>query len=547
MDASQIAALQASQASSSSQQVTQKPEQTLGSSSTLMMDLAIPEARLGGDQRTGDEQAGSGDSPRNVHGLAWTLVVVATISTMFLFGLDQTITADVQPAIISRFNEIEKLPPAPAAQDSMTILSTSTTAKERPLYMSIPGLAWGSSTVLGPVIGGAFTISSAGWRWGFYINLFIGAACLPVYIFLVPSKDPRPELPWKSLQRIRSVDVVGFILLLGIFVSLLMGINFGGLIYPWDSGSVIALFVVAGVLVVIFVIQQTWILGTTLEARSFPLQFLVSAIQANQVMVGKANVWQRNPTMMVNFFNQTASATSCFLPIYFIPLYFQFVRGDSALEAAVRLLPYMAFLVTTVIVEGFIMSNLHSGKFMPWFYLGGALVLVGSALMYTVDAATSNARIYGYSILLGSGTGAYLQMPFAVAQAQVSNALVPMAVAFTAFAQLAAPAITLSIANSIFLNEASRGLLAIIPGASPNMVRELLSRAGNDHLASLGPIIHGQVLGAIVGAMSKIYILVIVSGALTLVLTVVLTLRGLRRKTIAGAATEKELTNDNSA
>ena len=53
----------------------------------------------------------------------------------------------------------------------MTLLSTSTTDQERALYMSIPGLAWGSSTVLGPVVGGAFTDSSAGWRWGFYINL----------------------------------------------------------------------------------------------------------------------------------------------------------------------------------------------------------------------------------------------------------------------------------------------------------------------------------------------------------------------------------------
>ena len=172
----------------------------------------------------------------------------------------------------------------------MTILSTSTTAKERPLYMSIPGLAWGSSTVLGPVIGGAFTVSPAGWRWGFWINLCIGAACLPVFLLLVPSKDPRPELPWKSLQPIRSVDVVGFTLLLGIFVSLLMGINFGGSVYPWSSGNIIALFVVVGVLVIVFVIQQTWVLGTTLEARSFPLQFLVSASQAKQIAVDRANV-----------------------------------------------------------------------------------------------------------------------------------------------------------------------------------------------------------------------------------------------------------------
>ncbi|KAL9599302.1 MAG: hypothetical protein Q9219_003929 [cf. Caloplaca sp. 3 TL-2023] len=405
----------------------------------------------------------------------------------------------------------------------MTILSTSTTARERPLYMSTPGIAWGSSTVLGPVIGGAFTISPVGWRWGFWINLCIGAACLPVYIFLVPSKDPQSHLPWKSLQRARSIDMVGFVLLIAVFVSLLMGINFGGLIYAWKSGSIIALFIVAGALMVVLVIQQTWVLGTTLEARSFPLQFL------------------RNPTMMVNFFNQTASATSCFLPIYFIPLYFQFVRGDSALEAAVRLLPYMAFLVATVVGEGFIMSNLHHGRFMPWFYIGGALVLVGGTLMYTVDVATSNARIYGYSILLGTGTGAYLQLPFAVAQAQVSPALVSIAIGFTAFAQLAAPAITLSIANSVFLNEASKSLHEVVPSASPGMIRELLSGAGNYQSASLGPVVREQVLGAIVGAMSKIYILVIVSGVLTLVLTASLGLFDLRRSTKIKAASEKEM------
>ena len=251
---------------------------------------------------------------------------------------------------------------------------------------------------------------------------------------------------------------------------------------------------------------------------------------------------------MVNFFNQTASATATFLPIYFIPLYFQFVRGDSALEAAVRLLPYMAFLVATVILEGYIMSNVYRDRFMPWFYLGGALVLVGSALMYTVTADTSNARIYGYSILLGTGTGAYLQMPFAVAQAQVSPTLVPMAVAFTAFAQLAGPAITLSMANSIFLNEASNNLLAIhIPGESPDMIRELLFGAGSERLASLSPMIHRQVLRAIVRAMSKIYIIVIVSGALTLVLTVLLTFYYLRRKPRAGESAEKESSHGSSA
>lgn len=110
MDASQTPAPQAGEASPSSPQVTQKTEQALGSSSTWVADLVIPGSGLESNQISGDEQPNSEESPRNVHGFAWTLVVVATISTMFLFGLDQTITADVQPAIIKQFNEVDKLP-----------------------------------------------------------------------------------------------------------------------------------------------------------------------------------------------------------------------------------------------------------------------------------------------------------------------------------------------------------------------------------------------------------------------------------------------------
>ena len=48
--------------------------------------------------------------PRDVSGIAWTLVVLGILSSTFLFALDNTIVADVQPAIIARFNSISKLP-----------------------------------------------------------------------------------------------------------------------------------------------------------------------------------------------------------------------------------------------------------------------------------------------------------------------------------------------------------------------------------------------------------------------------------------------------
>ncbi len=49
-------------------------------------------------------------SPRKVHGIKWAFVVSSVLASTFLFALDNTIVADVQPAIVERFGEVNKLP-----------------------------------------------------------------------------------------------------------------------------------------------------------------------------------------------------------------------------------------------------------------------------------------------------------------------------------------------------------------------------------------------------------------------------------------------------
>lgn len=230
--------------------------------------------------------------------------------------------------------------------------------------------------------------------------------------------------------------------------------------------------------------------------------------------------------MVVNFFNETCSATACFLSIYFVPVYFQFIRGDTALMAGVRLLPYMAFLIVTNIMSGYIMSNIFPGRYFPFFYIGGALILIGGTLMYTVDETTSTASIYGYNILLGIGTGAYLQIPFAVAQIQVPNPeLVSVAVGFVAFAQLAAPAVTLSMANTIFLNRAIDALRQILPDASHVTLQNIISGVGQEYLDQLPSSTRQEIMHVIAMSISRIYILLIAAGGLTLVLTAILNIK----------------------
>ena len=48
--------------------------------------------------------------PRDVHGIQWAFAVASILISTFLFALDNTIVADVQPAIVERFGDVSKLP-----------------------------------------------------------------------------------------------------------------------------------------------------------------------------------------------------------------------------------------------------------------------------------------------------------------------------------------------------------------------------------------------------------------------------------------------------
>lgn len=142
--------------------------------------------------------------------------------------------------------------------------------------------------------------------------------------------------------------------------------------------------------------------------------------------------------------------------------------------------------------------------------------------MFTVNEYTPSANVYGYMILIGTGTGAYIQMPFNACQECVSPSQIPAAVGLITWAQLAAPAITLSIANSVFLNRARHALEQILPIEVRSQALHIVSGAGKGILNRLDAATRISVVHAIVRSLAKSYILIMTSGALTLVLSAVL-------------------------
>jgi MFS family permease len=101
------------------------------------------------------------------------------------------------------------------------------------------------------VLGGAFT-QFLSWRWIFWINLPVTGAAFILLLMFLDVHNPKT----KFADGIRAVDWVGSITIVGIMVMVLLGLNFGGTVYPWGSPKVICLVVVGALMLVIFVVNE---------------------------------------------------------------------------------------------------------------------------------------------------------------------------------------------------------------------------------------------------------------------------------------------------
>ncbi|KAK3356399.1 major facilitator superfamily domain-containing protein [Lasiosphaeria hispida] len=532
------------------------------------------EAGAATDGNAGAVEAGPNASPRKIHGFIWTLVVVATLSSIFVYSLDNTIVADVTPAAVNALGEALKLPwlsvgfllggaavvlpfgklyglfdakwlyilsslifnigsaicGAAPNMDAfivgrvlagmggngmylgvMTLLSVNTSDRERPGYLSFVGLVWGIGTVLGPVVGGAFTESRATWRWAFYINLCVAGLFAPVYLFWIPSFKPRAGT--KAPKLLREFDIVGSILSVGAILTLILAINLGGALYAWNSGQIIALFVVSIVLFVVFGIQQSYTVFTSPTARIFPVQFL------------------RNWNAVLLFICAAAVNTAGFIPIYYVPLYFQFARGDNAITAAVRLLPLIFVLSAAILANGHLMSRFS--LFQPWYIFGSVLTLIGGVLLSRIEPNTPQSHIYGFEILVGTGTGCFIQAGYAVIQAVVPPAEMAYAISFMMLGQLGGITFGLAIAGAIFVNDAVGGLMKVLPDVSREDLQLALSGASGSYFGSLPSGVRSQATDTIVFSMQKVFIPVYVGAAVSLVCSVLFTQRKLFKDAVA--------------
>jgi hypothetical protein len=328
------------------------------------------------------------------------------------------------------------------------------------------------------------------------LNLFIFAAATPVYIFLLPSIQPRAGVSlW---ARVKSIDWVGTVLSFGLYTAFALIFTFGGSIWPWSDGRMIALYVLLGALTILFAVQQTFLIFTNKQNRLFACHYL------------------RNRTLVLLWICLCSFGGALFVTIYYLPLFFQFVRNDDGVQAAVRLLPFIVFYVFFVLVNGFLM--VRWGYYMPWFLISGVLTTIGGALLYTSTTTIPNANIYGYSILVGAGMTAF-QAAYSIAPAQVPPEEVGDTIQFLNVGQQGSVLIALAVSNTVFQNVAFNGLVPLLTpdGFSTEDITAAIAGARSTVLQTASPDVRGAALKVLVRAIDDVYTLIIVSGAILII------------------------------
>jgi MFS family permease len=274
----------------------------------------------------------------------------------------------------------------------------------------------------------------------------IGAITIGVIMifFKSPDRASVASLGWK--ERVKEFDLYGTIVFIPAIICLLLALQWGGTKYPWSSGRIIALFVVFGVLILIFIAIQFW----KKDSATIP-----------------PSIMKKRSMAAASWFSFTLGAAFLLL-IYYLPIWFQAVKGASAVKSGIMNLPMILTLVVVSIISGIGVTTI--GYYSPLMIASTIFTSVGVGLLHTFHPDTNHSMWIGYQALAGIGIGLGMQQPLIAVQTVLDISQVPIGTSVIVFVQTLGGALFVSIGQNVFSNKLLEDLAKYAPSIDPNII-----------------------------------------------------------------------------
>lgn len=346
---------------------------------------------------------------------------------------------------------------------------------KRPLFMGAFGAVFGIASVVGPLLGGVFT-ESVSWRWCFYINLPIGAITIFILIFLLKLPHPKERLTLR--EQIARLDPLGTAIFLPCTVCLLLALQWGGATYPWSNWRIILLLVLFGLLLIAFITSQLWL--------------------GDRALIPPRIISQRS--IACGTFFSACAGGGMMLIVYYLPVWFQAIKGVNALHSGLMTIPLILSLVIASILSGIVTKK--SGQYVPPMLVCPILMSIGAGLLSTFTPYTGHAKWIGYQFIFGFGIGLAMQQAALAAQAVLSKADASIGISLIFFAQQLGGAVFLAIGQQVFDSKLVSGL----SGLTGLPADRIVNTGATDIRHAVPAMYLPQVLSAYNAAITKVFL-----------------------------------------